>query len=274
MINIAEVRKIRENNEDILNIEFVSRLDDEAEIIIKKYNDILIEYNNFRKKADILNYNYNEIVNICREKNQNQIIYESKIEAYLSSTKKFVDTWQKEINANFKFLLPYFSEQVAYIYDSYFEYRFIYNLRNFSQHIGDSLSYIAGSLYEDSKIIINKSYILKYPDKLQKKFETELRNITSENLDISNAVMVVNNELINFHNEIVKRIINEEKKYVEAAINVDSFYKYYSKKGGYLILTKFDLLNVKDNTEKNLDFYEIYNNYANTILKNVIIKWD
>ncbi|MDD3048941.1 MAG: hypothetical protein PHQ89_03060 [Bacilli bacterium] len=177
MVNVVEVRKIRENNEDIINMEVVGKLSNEIEVVIKRYNELLIEYNNFRKKADTLNYNYNEISNICREKCNNKIIYEAKIEAYLSSTKKFVDTWQKEISNNFKYLLPYFKEQLAIMYDTYFEYRLIYNLRNFSQHIGDSLSYTVGSLYDDTKIIINRSYILKYPDKLQKQFELELKKM-------------------------------------------------------------------------------------------------
>lgn len=273
MINIAEIKKIHEGNEEILDVKIVGNIDGVGELKIIEYSNILKEFNEFRRRADTLSFIHNELMDLCRENSKNHLAFEAKLESYLSATLKFIDTWEKEIKKRFSYLSLNFKEQKENIYDNFFEYRFIYNLRNFSQHVGNSLSYVVNSIYSDAEIIFSKEYFLKNHSGMQPSFRKELESSNIEVLNITNAVKVCTDELIKLHNNIVKTIIDNEKKYVEAAINVDSFYRYYNKEGGILVLTKFDLSNFKENSETKFDFFEVPNNFSEVILNNVIIKW-
>lgn len=226
-----------ENNDSILNV--LKEIDDQKEEEIKGANE---KIQSFQSEVDFMHPligDYEEYIT-CIENGENDSKILRKVTSYLSSYKGFIDQWETYVKRNKdEEFVTSFKKALNEVYDRCFEYRFIYNLRNYAQHNGKPVSKISRSINTGIKIGMDKNSFIAAHSGMQSKFRKELENLDENLIDVDNAIRVVHEELIALHsrliNESLKRLGEEA---LSAAVTILKFYKEHDIDEGELALSE------------------------------------
>lgn len=165
--------------------------------IIRRNLDALFQNTNNQFRNIQQKPNWEELEKITLEMNRNVLNYLSSINAFIDHSQKFFSTKYGQKSDEFEKLDVKKSE----LYDKYFEYRFLYNLRNYTLHCGFSVCAIS-IVSENNQIKYIPKFI--YEDlinfKWQKKVKEDLKNIGKDfrAFDIFSKGLSIYEELYNF----------------------------------------------------------------------------
>ncbi|MGW7160717.1 hypothetical protein [Paenibacillus taichungensis] len=157
-------------SEDVMNLEEHAK---NVSLFIKDVsrmkivNESFLSYEDSIKKFTNKEVTYNELSKIINPSILN----------YLTSFRSFLDHWDthlKRVYGEESEFYQKFKEGTAVEYDTYFSYRFIYELRNYTLHIDMPLSSLAGKLNDNDtisvEIMVNRDKLLntyKWPKKVK-----------------------------------------------------------------------------------------------------------
>ncbi|MCP3025986.1 hypothetical protein [Halobacillus sp. A5] len=260
-------------------IEVINELTPEEKLDIDKALLKLKPLNEVFSFFDYLNNEYNEYLNWFQDKGGRSLKSVIRlINNFLSAYKGFIDHWETYIKRKkSKNFLDLFEKSISKIYDENFEYRFIYNLRNFAQHNGNPVSSVSKNENGSSKILLNTATFLKEHNGMQKKFRKELNGTEVESLNVDQAIRVVYFNLSELHQLLINNILAEDnEKYLRASVTVLEIYNKYNKNGGLIGLIDESTVN---NIEKmnngleeiNLGIARLPTQLARTIAKSTNI---
>lgn len=201
--------------------------------IIEKNNDLLSKIMINVKYIDALKEEYKEYLSVIKDKKSTSIKIIRAINNYCSSYRAFLDKWGKYFKReNSKELDEYFKTTVKGVYDSCFEYRFIYNLRNYSQHVGDPVSRITRFVDIDTEVTIKVKTFVSSHSKMQAGFRKELQKIEIDEIDINVSIKIVQKQLEIIHEKLINKIIESTQRLLYSANYIKEFYSKYSKYDG------------------------------------------
>ncbi|MFB6730318.1 hypothetical protein ACFCVW_17525, partial [Bacillus mobilis] len=184
---------------------------------------------------DLIKEEYDEYILVMGDRKSKSTKIVRAINNYLSSYKAFLDRWETFIKRHGSpEFIDYFKGSVSTVYDNYFEYRFIYNLRNYAQHAGFPISTINFAIDKPRTIKIEKETFINSHSGMQSKFKKELNRLQSEDIDIDNAIKVVHKELEKIHNKLIGKLIESLEDSLYSANYIKEFYKKHSKYNGAL----------------------------------------
>lgn len=115
---------------------------------------------------DCVTDSLSELKDTCCTKRIHPSILHHKIEqrtrSFLSEFRSFINHWETKSKHQGEEYFSLFREATHHAYDSYEEYGFIYNLRNYAFHIGNVVSRIHGSIELDYiQPLANKPHLLQ-----------------------------------------------------------------------------------------------------------------
>ncbi|MGF3103679.1 hypothetical protein [Rossellomorea sp. DUT-2] len=247
----------------------------EINVACEKLNSLWKEINFMQPITE----EFNEYIKCVEDEkgSTNKII--RQLNNYLSAYKGFIDRWRTFLSRNKeKSYGEFFDLALSEIYDRCFEYRFIYNLRNYAQHAGEPVSSISRS-FKGTKIILSKEHFITEHNGMQRSFKKELESMTEKELDVDNAIRVVHQELTELHAKLFNRQLNSlGNDYLMAAVIVLNFYKKYNKNKGEIALTTRKTIESlrelqEGSSHKTVNWSRIPNKLAETIIKGVYIKY-
>ncbi|MDZ5610135.1 hypothetical protein U2I54_24605 [Bacillus pseudomycoides] len=202
---------------------------------LKRNSEPIWEIDGKIRFFDLIKEEYDEYILVIEDQKSKTTKVVRAINNYLSSYKAFLDRWETFFKRHgSQELIDYFKTSLSEVYDNCFEYRFIYNLRNYAQHAGIPISRISTALDKDIEITINKETFINSHSGMQSKFRRELNRLQFEEIDIDNAIKVVHKELEEIHNKFIVKFIASIEDSLYSASYVTEFYKKYNKCGGEL----------------------------------------
>ncbi|XKK20389.1 hypothetical protein HFP67_02400 [Bacillus sp. CB102A.1] len=202
---------------------------------LKKISEPIWEIYGKIRFFDLIKEEYDEYISVIKDQKSTTTKVVRAINNYLSSYKAFLDRWETFFKRHgSQGLIDYFKVSVSEVYDNFFEYRFIYNLRNYAQHAGIPISRISNALDKDIEISIKKETFINSHSGMQSKFRKELQQLQFEEIDIDNAIKVVHKELEKIHNKFIGKFIESIEDCLYSANYIRKFYKKYNKYGGEL----------------------------------------
>lgn len=243
---------------------------------LKKHNNSLREVKRKLHSFEQLHQEYTEYMSVVESKDSDYIKIIRAINNYLSSYKGFIDKSMASLKRNGpKEMTEYFDKLITEMYDNTFEYRFIYNLRNYSQHVGNPISRINSILGKKKKILINKQNFINSHSGMQNSFKKELHNLMKDELDINNAIMVVQIQLQKVQEKLLNKIIQSKECILKSANYIKVFYEKHSKYRGSLAVTSqksinsiVEMIGKGKNENTTMSPYIIENKLAMKILEN------
>jgi hypothetical protein len=230
--------------------------------------------------ANELNDEYQEYISSVENAKESTDKIISNINSYMGAYKGYIDRTRAYISRHKeKSFIQFYDSAVSEIYDRCFEYRFIYNLRNYSQHIGHPVSEITQSLYGKTKVVLEKDELITNHKSIQKPFKKELEAIRENELDVDKAIRVVRMELLELNQKLFNReLSSKDDHYLIASVTILDFYKKHSKNTGYLVITdsgNIELLRKMNNNADKiaLQWSRIPHKLAESIIKGVYLKF-
>jgi hypothetical protein len=162
------------------------------------------------------------------------------INHFLTDLKTYIDVWETFIKRDMKDLESFYKSTLNSIYDRNFEYRFLYNLRNFSQHCGSPISNVTKSIHNKRNgVLLSKSFFLKEHKNMQSNFKKELNALDIDDLDVDASIVKVKDLLIELHSKLLHEVIMAIKDdVIVSCSNLLKFYRKYNREGGDLALIK------------------------------------
>ncbi len=266
-----------ENNSG--NFEILSQLTEKQKhsllIDCNKLDSLLKEFN----FVEEVNDTYKEYLECLGDKDISTKKLVRYINNYLSSYKGFIDRWETYLKRNKdESFIQFFKEALSAIYEKYFEYRFLYNLRNYAQHSGTPVSKVSNSITDGIRVTLEKGKFIDNHTGMQPKFKKELDTISLDELDVDNTIKVVHKQLLELHNVLCNRELNSlNDEYLIASVNVLNFYREYSKNQGELALTDLDIEEIRKMSlepgQITLNLSKIPRLLAKTIISGAYIKF-
>ena len=206
-------------------------------IELKQNNELISKINSNIKYIELLKEEYEEYISTIKDKKSKDTKIIRSINNFCGGYKSFIDRWETYFKReSSQELIDYFKLTVSEIYDRCFEYRFIYNLRNYAQHAGTPVSRITVSLEKESEIMIGKEAFIASHKGMQTKFKKELNRIQIDEINIHSAIMVVYKELQAMHEKFIKKIIQSTDGVIYSADYVRKFNQKYNKCAGELLI--------------------------------------
>ncbi len=277
MYQIVEL-EIKEENEKTIHIS--KEIAENEYKKLKDYNQSIREITGKLQQFIQLEDAYTEYLSkIENEKYDSDNIIRA-VDNYLSSYKGFLDRSEAYLKRNeSEEMYTYFKSLIREVYDNNFEYRFIYNLRNYSQHVSNPISSITSSMDKKRTILINKQSFINYHSRIQGPFKKELNNIQEKEIDINNAIMVVHKKLQHVQEKILNEYIQSTEDILRASYYIKGFYEKYSEyKGALAIASQESIKAIIEMSEKGgnttLNPYILEYNWAMRILESskIILK--
>lgn len=242
--------------------ERVQLINEETYINFKKHLRIIEEVDNSLDLFLILEQNYREIIELHNghfkiffdqtnnplELNNNEYTF-LKIEVnriiinYLSSFRMLVDHYDRVLNKQFgKSSNEYkqFIKHLSETYDNYFEYRFVYKLRNFCQHCGLPVTEIIfekNEIYRTIELCFNKTYLLNEYDSWSPILKEDF-TLLEEKFPV-NEIVERNFEIMRDISELVRNIYKDH--YFEALEKIDDLSKPFRGETEIVIISEVDL---------------------------------
>lgn len=202
---------------------------------LKKISEPICEIHGKIRFFDLIKEEYDEYISVIKDQKSTTTKVVRAINNYLSSYKAFLDRWETFFKRHgSQELIDYFKASVSEVYDNCFEYRFIYNLRNYAQHAGIPISRISSALDKDIEISINKEIFIKSHSGMQPKLKKELQRLQFEEIDTDNAIKVVHKQLENVHNKLIGKFIESMEDCLYSANYIREFYQKHNKHSGAL----------------------------------------
>lgn len=183
---------------------------------------------------------YNDYLLWADESDPNKIV--RIINSYLSAYREFIDGWEAFLKREKgEKTINFWQDAVRKVYDDHFEYRFIYNLRNYVQHVhGKPFTNLSRSL-EGHIIFLDKKSFLENHKNMQPSFAKELKDNSFENINVHQAIVKTHEQLIELQKQIFNFILTFEHvdfALLKAAYDVLTFYNEHNNKEDTLSLTK------------------------------------
>lgn len=127
------------------------------------------------------------------------------------------------------FIISFYEYMQSEMYDKYFEYRFIYKFRNYSQHFGIPIhdlksdpNFLKKGSYK-SLITLNSKKLLKFK-KWSKKIEEEISEL--ETIDLVDTFLKFKSIILDMKVKLFKELINKKYFSLENSLNIaNDFYK-------------------------------------------------
>lgn len=203
------------------------------------------------------------------------------IKNYLASYKSYLDGMETVLSRTFdRKIYELFKKLQSKAYDSNFDYRFIYNLRNYAQHCGSPISNVKRSITEETIIDLKVTKFLSEHKGMQTKFRKELENVKYDYINVGAAIKSVNNIIIGMQNNIFNSMIDDGTDDVlRSAHTLMEFYNKYSKgKGVLYIASDSDIerlrkLQKDEPTKVNVTLTQIPHQLAKFVLENISIEY-
>ncbi|WP_349288090.1 hypothetical protein, partial [Pseudoalteromonas sp. BZP1] len=190
--------EINDNEFTILK-ELEQTEENEINVACQKLNSLLKEVNFMQP----INEEFKEYIKSVENDKESPSKLVRQINNYLSAYKGFIDHWRTFLSRNKdESYVEFFDLAISEIYDRCFEYRFIYNLRNYAQHNGEPVSNIIRTLNEGTKVILKKDKFIFEHKGMQRPFKRELESITENDLDVDNGIRVLHKEMIELHGKL------------------------------------------------------------------------
>jgi hypothetical protein len=269
---------IAEYNNKQLSI--LKELSDKEEIRIKsatkRLNELLIVNDSF-SNLDITFKEYEFCCIFCLDDDKKIVI---AINNYLGHYKCFVDGWETYLKRNKnEILLKEYKEALSAIYDQNFEYRFIYNLRNYTQHCGKPISSCSQSVNNEFELIMDRDIFLAEHTGIQGPFKKELQRSGDPKLDVDKAIRRVHELLIELQNKLLTEMARSDYSFLSAAVQIAKFYNTYNLENGDLYLLNYEEINrikelnkCQDETE--LSMFRLPIQLARLVIKGTHIKFE
>jgi len=177
---------------------------------------------------------------------------------YLNNYYGFVCRWETYLKRNKnETMLKLFKESIKTIYDHNFEYRFIYNLRNYAQHCGNPISNVSESINNEFDITMDRDMFLAEHTKMQKKLIKELKTYEKSSLDVDYAIRRVHELLIELQNKLLTAMAISDSAFLSSAVEIAKFYNTYNKENGTLYLLDNEEINELSAINKSQDEAEL-----------------
>ncbi|QOR34559.1 hypothetical protein IMX26_13910 [Clostridium sp. 'deep sea'] len=232
----------RENHFDVKDI---------SELLVKElysYNEILTDFKSMNEPYQLICRSYSHFLENIKQSNYKkpmQVKHDiiNTLNSFLSSSQKYLDkvkrilikTFPNEIptpshiikrtkNKNIKEGEKIYLEITMKIYDSSFEYRLTYNMRNYCQHTGHQAFTILKNK-NGINILLSKNEYLNDHLGIQNPLKKELVKMNIDDLDILNIFSKYMSDIKGMNNEFLNIMIKE--KIADAIV------------AGYQILHKF-----------------------------------
>ncbi|MDZ5784468.1 hypothetical protein [Marinococcus luteus] len=201
---------------------------------------------------------------------------------YISAVSEFVEKWEKyskrksERNENNK-LAEHWKERITNLYDNSFEYRFLYNLRNYTQHGGSAITGTNSSVSGDYLYMKREMFLNDF--KVQKVLREDLEAMEDKNIVVNTAIDKVHKELEEFQNAMATKDLEEEdnsgdsQKILLSSIWVLEFYNNNQIGYGKLMLDLNDSQEKVNQGEESFQFQfrEIPYEYAKGLVRSAYI---
>lgn len=274
MYRVLEYVERIDGNEKEFNL--TDSLSEKDYEILRSHNRDILKIESRTEYLKLLNEEYEEYTSVIDNKNSTITQIIRAINNYFSGYKGFLDRWETYIKRELPDeISTYFKLLGNEIYDRCFEYRFIYNLRNYAQHAGNPVSRIYRSIDNDTEVFLNKESFISSHKKMQASFRKELQRIHLDEIDIHASIIVVQKELESMQNKLIMKIVESTEGIIYSANYIREFYEKYSKYEGHLsIITQqnFDTL-ISGTGTATLNPYPINHKMAIEILKGASFKF-
>ncbi|MBW3700774.1 hypothetical protein PQS34_03805 [Bacillus altitudinis] len=266
----------RENGDTTFNV--LHKIEEHVYSEIKQSIDKVLEIENKVRFISSLKDEYDEYIN-CIEQNGSASEVLRRVNNYLNTYMSYINQWEKYVNKKDTVIKSYYKNAISSVYDKSFEYRFIYNLRNFASHGGEPISSINQSLERGTEIKLNRESFLKNYKKMQAPFREELKKIEDDNLDIDKAIKITQDNLLRFHQQMINRILlTPNHEYLKASVKILKFQKKYNKQGGEVAITSQESIEgirkiATESSQHTISLMELPLVMAKTIIKGVHLKF-
>lgn len=255
--------------------------DKENKVVVEQVSEVhkLIEYNKLFNEFESSYEEYLCIAGSKRLDKNNDIV--RYIKNYLASYKSYIDGMNALLSRSFdKHIQIKFESLVRKAYDDNFEYRFMYNLRNYAQHCGAPISSVEQKIDQEAKIELKVNKFLSDHNGMQKSFRQELEYYESNSIDVGNAIKSLHYIITSIQESILNIIMNDgNNNFLQSAYGLVQFYNKYSKIDGTLHIATdkqiddLKLLKRDKYTEVKLLLTTIPYSIAIFILKSVSIEY-
>lgn len=239
---------------------------------LMKYNELFIEFQRSYEE-------YLRLVDGSDINNDRDVVL--GIKNYLASYKSYIDGMETLISRSFSNeIYEKFKKFQNKTFDENFNYRFIYNLRNYAQHCGSPISSISREINQGTKIELKVDKFLSEHTGMQKIFRKELECHTSDVIDVGIAMDSVYNLIVLMQDSILNLIIDNRKDdFLQSAYGIVLLYNKTAKHNGELCISNDDDINnlrsskIDDSIVLPLGITPIPYQLAKLILKNISIKF-
>lgn len=262
-------------------INVLEEIDSETEAEFLEYSDKIDELQKEVEIMQSLRNEYEDYIDYIISKNDrrtNDIL--RRVNNYLSTYISFINYWEKYVkNHKDGEYLSFYKKTLSEIYDSSFEYRFLYNLRNYAAHGGQPVSSVSMSLENKTLVKMHrKSFLADYKN-MQAPFRRELNNMEIEDLDVDEAIRVTHKNLLDLHNKLFNKTLNSpDEEYLRASVGIMRLQKKFSKYNGNLALTGNETIEsiremAENPSQHPISYKELQVQFAKQIIKGAIIKY-
>ncbi|MDZ5784467.1 hypothetical protein [Marinococcus luteus] len=183
---------------------------------------------------------YKEYLNWESERNHYKL--ERFVINYLSAFGEFINKWakyakRKQKENSYSVLFDYWEELRTSLFDRSFEYKLVYELRNYTQHGGEPFTSITSSENGDS-IHMDKDFFIKDYTGMSKHLKRELNKMDEKEISVNNAIEKVNSELYRLQELMSSKSMEEEceenEEILASAVWIMDFYNKNQENNGEL----------------------------------------
>ena len=170
------------------------------------------------------------------------------VATYLSKASSSVDQWNSFLKKEYTDLHSFFDKEKRVMYDKYFAYRLIYNLRNMDHHTHQlPFTQLTKSIESPPLIVLEKRYFLDVHKGMQPSFRKELEKLEEESFNLVEIINQSYGALVEFHEKICSQLTErlDQEGLLGSIYRVLKFYKNHQENNGVLGLTKDELDPIK-----------------------------
>lgn len=261
-------------------IEILYEIDAQLEKYLELHCERLTSFQNEAKFADSIIKDYQDYIDCVSDAKSSNEDTLRKVNNYLNAFFTYLSYWEKYMarNKSEEFINFYHTVRRE-IYGSTFEYRFLYNLRNYASHGGRPYSSIRRSVKKGIILEMDRESFVKEYESMQAPFRKELINRDDQKIDVDNAIRIVHEKLMYFHKRLIDESLDTSKEdYLLSATTILNFNKEHIKNNGYLAIadekTKEFLKRLQNNfLSETLTYKELPVALAKVIVKGCHIKF-
>lgn len=246
--------------------------EEESNKILMNFNTINL-YQRLNENYLAINKIYQEILN-CIENNDQNLILSRLIKEFISSFLPFIDHWKKYLKNAFETLdnFELFEKAASVEYDSFFAYRFIYNLRNYLQHCSFPSISISKRILENGEmqcsLFLSKVELLSQYRKWQQQLKIDLA-VQPDRIDLYPLIATVMESLHKLNYLAMNASLDVEKLF-QSSKEIMVYEKFVENNEDQLAIIDYQVP-PNSGVPINLSMYVFPFDLAQHLINNVII---